>query len=324
MVDEKVDLGHKVPSGVAMKKYFLLSLLISGIAACVDEVVVPESAFLVDSIQAVVFGQEEPQIVTYSDVARPSLSGQQRGLDELVFERLVFGDAQKFQIMTDEDAVDKYLAMIQKQNNLTLDELKNVFADAGYSYEEGRQQFRLLQTVNAMLDFKIRTQVVVPRALVEQYHAENPAITEAKATVQRGFIPYVEDKLEKQKKAFEYMAKTGKEVRDIQWGDPFELSESEVSSDKAFLFALAKGDISQAHDIGIGFEVFRAVETSPRTQATLEERYKEIADTLRKPIYEELLENYKKSLMDASSVLYLQPVTGAVVAPTTAEAAAVA
>jgi len=297
-------------SGAAMKKYVLYSLLFSGVA-CADEMAVPKSAFLIDSIQAVVFGQQEPQIVTYSDIVRPSLSGQQRGLDELVFERLVYSDAQKFKIMTDEDAVDKYLAMIQKQNNLTLDQLKEIFSNAGYSYEEGREQFRLLQSVNAMLDFKIRTQVVVPRALVEQYYAENPRITEAKVTVQRGFIPYVEDKLEKQKEALAYMAKTGKEVRNIQWGDAFELSESEVAADKAFLFELAQSAISPAQDSGIGFEVFRVIETTPRKEATLEERYKEIADTLRKPIYEELLEKYKKSLMDSASVLYLRPITGA-------------
>jgi len=290
-----------------MKKYILFSLLLAGITQCGDAQVLPSSAFLIDSIQAVVYGPKEPEIVTYSDVMRPSLSGQQRGLDELVFERLVFADAQKFQIMTDDDAVDKYLAMIQKQNNLTLDELKNVFASAGYSYEEGRQQFRLLQTVNSMLDFKIRTQVVVPRAMVEQYHIDNPEITEAKVKVQRGFIPYVEDKLEQQKKALDYMAKTGKEVKNIQWDSPFNLEESEVASDKAFLFELSEGDISQAQDMGIGFEVFRALEVWPRKEASLDERYKDIADTLRKPIYDELLDNYKKSLMESSSVLYLKP-----------------
>ncbi len=292
-----------------MKKYIFLSLVLVGIAHAQDEQVVPPNAFLIDSIQAVVFGPKEPEIVTYSDVMRPSLSGQQRSLDELIFERLVFGDAQKFQIMTDDDAVDKYLAMIQKQNNLTLDELKNVFASAGYSYEEGRQQFRLLQTVNSMLDFKVRAQVVVPRAMVEQYHIDNPEVTDAKVKVQRGFIPYVEDKLEQQKKALDYMARTGKEVKDIQWDQPFTLEESEVARDKKFLFELSEGAISPAQDMGIGFEVFRALEVQPRKEATLEERYKDIADILRKPMYDELLANYKKSLMDSASILYLKPVT---------------
>ncbi len=295
-----------------MNKHILSLLLFSGVVVCEDAVVIPQSAFLVDAIQAVVFGQEEPHVITYSDVARPSLSGEPRDLEGLIFERLVSGDAQKFKIMTDEEAVDKYLAIIQKQNNMTSDELKNVFTSAGYTYEEGREQLKLLQTVNTMLDFKIRTQVVVPRNAVEEYYKENPMVTEAKAKVQRGFIPYAEKKLEQQKKALAYMAQTGKVMRGIQWGDPFDITEAEVAEDKAFLFALNKAEISQAKDVGIGFEVFRVVDTWPRKEATLEERYKDIAETLRKPIFDELLAAYKKSLMDAASVLYLKPITGAV------------
>ena len=275
-----------------------------------DQVVVPQTAFLVDATQAVVFGGEEPEIITYSDVVRPSLSGEVRSLEELIFERQVAAQAKELKIMEDEDAVDKYLAVVQKQNNMTLDDIKNVFSSAGMSYEEGREELKRMQMVNTMIDFKIRTQVVVPRKQVEQYYEEHPVITEAKVTAQRGFIPYTEDERELQKKALAYMAKTGKEMRGIQWNKPAELSESEVADDKAFLFALKKGEISPAKDVSIGFEVFRAVDTSPRIQASLEDRYKEIADTLRKPIFEELLEKYKKSLKDASSVLYLQPLTG--------------
>lgn len=293
-----------------MKRHLILLLMISGVINCQDGPVLPRSAFLVDAMQAVVFGPEEPQIITWSDVTRPSLSGEQRELDDLVFERLVYMDAQKFKILTDEDAVDKYLAMIQKQNNMTADELKNVFTSAGYTYDEGREQLKRLQTVNSMLDFKIRTQVVVPRAEVEKYYQDHPKVTEATATVQRGFIPYDEQKRDAQKKALEYMARTGKQVKGIQWDDPFTVKESEVAEDKAFIFALAKGEISHAQDVGIGFEVFRAQATTPRSEASLEEQYQEIADILRKPIFDELMENYKKGLMETGSVLYLQPITG--------------
>lgn len=297
-----------------MKKYLLLGLWCTSLLYA-DEIVVPQTAFLVDATQAVVFGGHEPEIITYSDVVRPSLSGESRSLEELIFERQVAAQAKELKIMEDEDAVDKYLAVVQKQNNMTVDDIKNVFSSAGMSYEEGREELMRMQMVNTMIDFKIRTQVIVPRKEVEQYYEENPVITEAKVTAQRGFIPYADDKRELQKKALAYMAKTGKEMRGIQWNEPAKLSESEVADDKAFLFALKKGEISPAKDVGIGFEVFRAVDTSPRVQASLEERYKEIADTLRKPIFEELLEKYKKSLKDASSVLYLQPLTGTAAAP---------
>ena len=113
-------------------------LFITTIYASQDERIVPDSAVTIDTIQAVVFGQGGAQVITRSDVTRPSLSGAPQSLDDLIFERLVFLDAQKYKIVPDEDAVDKYLALVQKENNLTLDQLKEVFASAGYSYEEGR------------------------------------------------------------------------------------------------------------------------------------------------------------------------------------------
>jgi parvulin-like peptidyl-prolyl isomerase len=295
-----------------MKKHIFLILLISNALYCDDAVKLPRTAFMVDAMQAVVFSSDEPQIITWSDVTRPSLTGEQRNLEDLIFERAVYMDAHKYHIAQtiDEDAVDKYLAMIQKQNNMSPDELKTVFTSAGYTYEEGREQLKRLQTVNTMLDFKIRSQVVVPRTAVEQYYREHPRVTEARATVQRGFIPYEKERLDDQKKALEYMAQTGKVMKGIQWDDPFSVSESEIADDKAFIFALKKGEISHAKDIGIGFEVFRVQDSSPRTESSLEERYQEIADTLRKPIFDELMEKYKKGLMESTSVLYLQAITG--------------
>lgn len=269
---------------------------------------VPESAMLIDTMQAVVFGQGGTQIITFSDVVRPSLSGTQRTLDDLIFERLVYLDAQKYKILADEDAVDKYLAMMQKENNLTLDQLKEVFAQAGYSYEEGREQFKMLQAVNAMIDFKIRSHVIVPRQLVEQYYQEHPLIEEATYKIQIGFLPSVSGKEETQKKALAYMAKTAKEVRNIQWSEPFWIKKSDVAEDKQFIFNLKVGHSSLPLERAGGFEVYRLVEKKDERIPSLEERYKEIMDILRQPIYQDLMDKYRKQLFETSSIMYLPAV----------------
>lgn len=287
-----------------MKWYTFIFLVFVSSLYAIKDAQIPESAFMIDTIQAMVFGLEGNQLIAYSDVVRPSLSGAPRTLDELVFERLVFLDAQKFKIMPDEDSVDKYLAAVQKENNLTLDQLKQVFASAGYSYEEGREQFKMLQTVNSMLDFKIRTHVIVPRKQIEEYYEQNPVVQEASYFLQYGFIPYAVGQLDVQKKAFAYMAKTGKEMRDIEWGEPFWVVHSEVAPDKSFIFSMKPGTISHASDRGDGFEVYRLVEKQEEHIIPLEQRYKEIADIFRKPIFDELMEKYKKSLYDSVSVLY--------------------
>ncbi len=294
--------------GADMNRFLVYSAVFFSGIVYADEVPVPSSAFHIDSIQAVVFGQHDPQIITHSDVSRLSLSGESRTLDDLVFESRVISDAEKYKIVPDEEAVDKYLSQIQKQNNMTLDDLKQVFSSAGMSYEEGREQLKKMQTVQQMIDFKVRTQVIVPKKAVEQYYEEHPIVKEGHITVQRGFMPYADGKLTEQRKALAYMAKSGKELKGMQWGLPFELHESEVAEDKAFMFALKAGEISDAKDVGIGFEVFRAIDVFPREVPSLEQRYKEIADELRRPIFENLLEKYKKSLMESASVLYLQPI----------------
>ena len=285
---------------------FLLLTLVPSFVYCQDTKI-PESAFMIDTIQAVIFGQSGTQVITYSDVVRPSLSGESRALDDLIFERLVYLDAQKYKIMSDDEAVDKYLAMVQKENNLTRDQLYDIFASAGYSPEEGRSQFQMLQTVNAMLDFKIRSQIIVPRHLVENYYNENPVFQEAAYKIQVGVLPYIAGKETVQKKALAYMAKRGKAVNGIEWGDGFWIKKEEVTPEKQFIFGLKEGGSSMPKDLGYGFEVYRLVEKKDERLIPFDERYKEIADILRRPIYGELMDKYKKNIFDTSSILYFKP-----------------
>jgi len=64
------------------------------------------------------------------------------------------------------------------------------------------------------------------------------------------------------------------------------------------------GDISLPIEISDGFELFRLKEKTEERVLTLDERYREIADILRQPKYEELLQAYKDSLFDAASITY--------------------
>jgi hypothetical protein len=162
----------------------------------------------------------------------------------------------------------------------------------------------MLQTVNSMIDFKIRSHVIVPRHLVEQYYREHPVYEPALYKIQIGFMPYADNR-EAQKKALTYMAKTGKEVRNITWREPFWIKQDEVASDKQFIFDLKVNQISLPVDTGYGFEIYRLVDKKEMRQIPLEERYKDIANILRQPIYQELMEKYKKQLFDTSSIIYL-------------------
>ncbi len=265
-----------------------------------QEVHIPETAVLLDGIDAVVFSQHGTEVVTKSDIVRPSLSGEKRTRDDLIFERLVYLDAQKFKMLVpDEEAIDKYLANVQREQNLTEDDLKNIFTQAGYTYQEGRDQFKRMYTVSSMLEFKIRQNVIVPRSQVEAYFQQHPEYEKEAYQIQTGFLPYDErDRLEQKKDIFRKNSN-----QNIDWNKPFWIEREDIAEDKNFIFAMKPNDvkIDEKED---GFEFFKLVSKKDERLIPLEERYSQIADILKRPKHDELMEKYKQNLYDTISVLY--------------------
>lgn len=261
---------------------------------------------LIDAIVIIIFSDEGAEIITRSDIDKPSLSGVARSVDDIIFERLVYLDAKKHKILPDEDAVDKYLTAIQREHNLKPEELQMIFLQAGYTLEEGREQLKMMQAVNSMLDYKIRSNLIVPRKQVEVYYAEHPEFQEASYLISYtkvSFDPALGK--EEQYAALVERAKTGDFIG-VLWEGPFWIIESDLAENKQFITQLEPGQISVPFESTDGFELYRLEEKKARYQRTIEERYLEIVDILRKPKYEELLDNYRKSLFGRARIEYVQ------------------
>lgn len=262
------------------------------------------SLYVIDEIQVVIY-TDEVNIVTKSDIDRPPIGAAVRTKVDIIFERLVYADAKKHKIMPDEDAVDKYLAMIQKNYNLKPEELEYIFTSAGYSFEEGREQLRVMQSVNTMFDFKIRGNLIVPRKDVEAYYADYPEYHEARYFLSIAVVPFdFTKKTEEQRGELIRAVQNDAIGKMVQWAEPFWINESEIAADKQFITRLREGRISNPQKASNGFELYKMIEIKPRSLKTLDERYREIVDILRKPKYEELLGIYRKQLFDAASIIY--------------------
>ncbi|MDP3889333.1 MAG: hypothetical protein Q8Q25_02195 [bacterium] len=277
------------------------------IASPVDAKVTKKSEhdiYTVDSIKAVIFAPEGVEIITQSDIERPSLTGAQRTQEEIIFEKLVFLDAKKHKIIPDEDAVDKYLATVQKENHITLDELKAIFNSAGYSFEEGREQFKIMQAVNIMLDFKIRSNLIVPRKEIESYYEQHPEKKEARYQLEYAFISFdISKDIDVQLQEIEQLVVSSNIETDITWGDPFWVNKSDVAQDKQFIFDMQPGQVELKKGQA-GFEVYRLKNKEEEQVRSLDERRLEIMDILRRPRYFQLLEEYKKILLGTAFISY--------------------
>ena len=290
-----------------MKKYIAVILLVvsSVIYSHKIDDFDTSKLILLDQIEVVVYGQEDVEIITKSDIDRPSLGGGFRSKEDIVFEKEVLLDAKKHHIPQDEEAIDAYLAQMQREHNLSEAELEEIFTSAGYTIEEGREQLQIMQAINTMLDVKIRSNLIVPRKDVEEYYKNNPTIIEATYTLERAFVAQSKKLSHNvQYKVLKKYAQTGKGVSGIVWGDPFIISHSDVAESKQFIYSMELGQISLPEEVYGGFELFKLVEKTPETVKSLEESYRDIVDILRRPKYEELMEKYRQCLLKSASVVY--------------------
>jgi len=281
-----------------MKKVFLVFLFFSAGLAHAEP-------FVVDRIEASIFTDAGTVIVTQSDIARPTLDGQFRTRDDVILERMMQQEAKKFKIEVDDNAINKYLDSIQKEHGLSSDDLKEMFAQAGYTYEEGREQIGTMFAVNTLTDFKIKARLIVPEKEARAYYDANPVIIEARARIKHGFIPF-DESMERDAQKAEIMQsiKDGKKIAAVQWGQPFWVSQGDIAQDKQYIFDAEPNTITEPREVTDGFEVYKVFEQEAERLVPFEERYKEIAELLRKPRFEKILADFKKELFDASSIIY--------------------
>lgn len=261
-----------------------------------------EYGVLIDTIKAAIYMGPDTDIITYSEENRPGLDGSMRTLDDLIVEREMYHDAKEKGMKSDEESTDKRLKEVQRDNNLTLDQLKGIFKTAGYTFEEGREQFAMMTSVNNILDFKVRSRLTIPEKEVRAYYEENPVRQEATYLLERAVITPPESS--SINLDLDILAQLKQNDIELEWGTPFRIKKDEIAEEKQDILVLDVGVISKPYPLEEGFELFRIKEKKDESIASFEERYREISDILRKPRYEKLMEEYIKSLADNASVVY--------------------
>jgi hypothetical protein len=255
------------------------------------------NSFVIDTIKAVIMSEEGTEIITLSDVNRPSLTGAPRTIEDMVFESEVFLQAKKHQILPGDKDIDGYLAGVMQEHNLTAKQLEEIFAQSGYTMEEGREEFRKMHATNSMIEYKIRSNLIIPKKRVEEYYEQNPEYAQDRYLFEYAAISF--------DSPFVVQGIINPSLRtEIPWESSFWLSKDEVAEDKLSMLDLAVGEISRPYAGDQGWQLYRLKEKQERRLKTLDERYTEIAALLRKPRYLKLVEEYKEFLGTVNSVFY--------------------
>lgn len=273
-------------------------------AGTVDLSVVPyKELYPLNKISAIIYGHEGREIViTQLDTERATLMGAPRTTEDLLFEHVLFDQKDRYNLPIDtESMVENYFRMLQKQNNLTLDNVRELFASSGYSYEEGRRELGRMYINNAIYDFLIRSRLVVPESEVIKYYAENPEFDPAAVELSMLFLTRNEIFSDEQWAQYQESIMHNSQLEKAPWTEPLWVNIDDVTIEKI--------KTAQAGDMILESEPRRAtlikvVNRRERRLKTIAERYHAIVEILRKPYFDSIAADLKKDLLQSATIVY--------------------
>ncbi len=265
----------------------------------------PKKMVFVDGIKAVFRGSEGTDLILASELERPKLDGSKLSLEDAINDVAFGQEARKYRLWPSPEEVDKQLRMLGEQNHKTPKEFEDLMVTLGYTPAEGRNAFAQMNAVNSLISFKITGSLVVPESDVIAYYNDHPEEEPAAYQLEYYVVPFAKTQSKEDQLSYLETAVQKNDPKKIfKWNMPFWINENEIAADKQFILDLEVGQISEPHESMYGFEMFRLVSKRPGRLKTLEERYNDIANTLRKPKYGQLLSQFQKDLISNASIIY--------------------
>jgi hypothetical protein len=261
-----------------------------------------KNLYVIDRVEAVVYGPEVSEAVMRSDMEH-TLDGRPRTLEEVIFDRLMVQDALKMRMPAEDKDIDNYIEKFAKSMGGTPDDIYKLFEEAGFSLEEGRRRFGEMRLMRQVQDYKVMSKVFVSEKEVKAYYEEHPELKPALYIIEHAFIPAPADKVEQVRQYIDEYKKTGKKLK-VHWRELPEVMEADLAEDKRFLTQLELGQITEPIAREGGFELYRLKSKKAEVVVPLQDRYREIAETLRKPKFEQNIMAYRKDLFDNASIVY--------------------
>lgn len=300
--------------GFAMFKcrifFILMSLWITSVALSSNAKLAKDDSHYVflDEVSVVLHGPENTSILCVSDDGRPGIDGQPRKLSQCIHEDLMYQDALRMGIPMDQEIIEERLHATLRGFGLKPGDETEIFAREGYTYEEGMNRFRQMYGVNAVTELKIAANLIIPEADVVKYYEENPLVIEESFFLQTGLLKEGDfaDKISSKdfSSYVDSAIKDGSIVSLANWSNSFWLKKSEINESLAELMSsMEVGEVVKV-EVPSGVQLYKLNDYQKNSVVPLAERYKDIAETLRRPLFVERLEEYKRELLSEATIIY--------------------
>lgn len=257
---------------------------------------------IINRVRAVCYLEDGTYIVTQSDIERPRVDGTLATFEDLCVDPFICQEARQFNINRDPEMVDKYFDEVCRTNNIGKKQLEQILTNAGYTYEEAREQIGMLMQVNSFFGFKFGAgRLTISDKEIQAEYDKNPQYEELQICIERLFVPsYAADTAEK---AYALVQKNDTAVVKNQ---PFWIKQSELAADKQLFFSMELNEISPAYETINGYEFFRVLDRQEKQLVSFETRRTELANKLYRDRFIQSISEYKKELLARSPIVYFE------------------
>lgn len=260
---------------------------------------------LLDQGVVVVSGPIANTMITHTDVFNKlNTDGSKIPLPHQIKLEVIRQQVAAEKMPIDETAADKYLASIQKTNNLSLDDLENLAGECYRTFFELKQLLGLQYTYDFFLYHKFRAHLVPSDQDVEDYCHENPEIQSAHCAIQVAFVDFsLSNKTEVLEKLTAIIAGTISDTT-IEWSDAIKVHITDIADDKLFIKDMNVGQIHLLEDKK-SFELYKLVDKQDEQVTPVSERKASVVEYLNRKMYENLLKKYEEHMMDDFAIIDL-------------------
>ncbi|MBV8660926.1 MAG: hypothetical protein JO129_02165 [Candidatus Dependentiae bacterium] len=260
---------------------------------------------LLDQGAFVVSGPVGNTMITYSDVFdKLNLDGTLLPLDHQIKMEIIRQEVISDKMPLDDTAADKYLANIQKANNLSIDDLEELASQCHRTFSELKQLLTLQYTYDFFLYHKFRAHLVPSDQDVENYCNENPEVEAGYCIIQVAFVEFKADNKEEVHEKIDAIVAGTISDNSIEWSDPIKVNIVDIADDKLFIKDMTPGQINVIEDKKV-FELYRLVEKQNERTVPISERKAWVIDHLNRKMYEDLLAKYEEHMMDNVAIIDL-------------------
>lgn len=257
---------------------------------------------LINGIACVIYGPVgEPKIVTLLEEARKTIDGRQVSKEEYLDTLLIYYRAlEYYNISIPDSAVDQHLASLKEMHGISEADIKKMFQNAGYTFEEGKKQLYMSYVVQSLLGQIIDSRIIVTESEIKDFYLTHPEMVQASYKIRKGFI--VEEMTDA---TILKGLREGKYKQLVTWGPSYSLNEDEISDERKGILNLEVGQLLLFKE-ETGYEVLELVSIEPQHLKSLEESYKGIESELRIQKRAELLEKLRKDIESEYTISYLE------------------